>query len=104
MRPSSPYVLALALLAAAACSSSPSAAKTDHRSPRDQQLYEEAIANGELKLGMTRAEVTQSWGKPRRKTRESYRGRKNVEIWLYPFAQVYFDHDGYVMDFRSAAG
>ena len=92
----------LAAVAACGTSGGVGKGKTDHRSPEDQKRYDEAVARGEVKLGMTRDEVRRAWGKPRRKVRENHRGRKNVEIWLYPFSQVYFDRDGYVFDFRSA--
>ena len=97
-------LLILAPLLAACGSGGGREAPTAHRSPRDQQRYEAAVQRGEILLGMTRGEVTRAWGKPRRRARETYRGRKNIEVWLYAFAQVHFDADGYVMGFRSAAG
>ena len=92
-----------ALLAACQASGGSTSGKTAHRSKRDQQRYDGAVARGDVKLGMTKSELLRSRGQPRKKTRETYRGRKNVEVWLYAWSQIYFDHDGYVASVHSSA-
>ena len=65
------------------------------RTPERAAAYQRAIEQGELKLGMSRSEVVQAWGRPQKKDR-TRRGGVRVERWWYPSVFVYFDRDGYV--------
>ncbi|MDH3590554.1 MAG: hypothetical protein OER88_01655 [Planctomycetota bacterium] len=95
------------VLALAACGSTGSTdAEKDSqqdRSPRDQMRYEQAVAEGRILYGMSKAEVTQAWGQPARTRRVMFRGRKR-ENWVYAFSDIYFDEGGFVTGYSTAGG
>jgi hypothetical protein len=92
-----------AFLLLAACNSTPSdtPARSTPRTPEMEAKYKEAVARGEVKMGMTRREVEEAIGAPQRKDRTTYMSRQ-VERWNYPYSEIYFDRDGYVLGWRSA--
>lgn len=81
----------LALLLAACGSTADRAADARRRAQ-----YEEAIARKEIKLGMTKRMVRESWGAPQKRDRVR-RGTREVDRWWYPATFVYFHDDGYVI-------
>lgn len=92
----------LPLLLFAACSTvTPS--KPPERTPEQQQNVEEAIARGEVRMGMVRDEVRRAMGKPNRTSKTTYK-RRSATCWSYLYTDIYFDEEGYVIGWQSAVG
>jgi len=89
----------LCALLLGACASGGEKADTSSRSPEEQRKYEEAIARGEVKIGMTEDEVARTLGKPLRVDTTKYI-KRDVVRWSYTFNEIYFRH-GYVVGWRG---
>jgi outer membrane protein assembly factor BamE (lipoprotein component of BamABCDE complex) len=75
--------------------------KPPDRTPEVDRKYKEAAARGEVKFGMTRAEVRTAWGEPARTRKTTYR-KKLATLWAYPRADIYIDEDGFVIGWEGA--
>jgi len=70
------------------------------RTAAEEAQYEEAIDEGRIVLGMTRDEARRAWGSPMKKDTVTFRGEE-VERWMYPFSEFYFDRWGRVVGIRG---
>lgn len=79
--------------------------KPPDRTPEQEQKYKEAVERGEVKIGMTKAEVRKAWGSPTQTSRTTY-ARRPATCWSYGtrFTDIFFDDDGFVMAWASATG
>jgi outer membrane protein assembly factor BamE (lipoprotein component of BamABCDE complex) len=93
----------LLLLLPAACGTVDIASKPPDRTPEQQQNVKEAIARGEVRMGMIKDEVRQAMGSPLRTSKTTY-SRKQATCWSYLYTDIYFDDDGYVIGWLSATG
>ena len=94
----------LLLAACAAPGDKDPAGKAAHgRTPEDDKRYKEYAARGEVRTGMVKSEVRTALGEPSRTNRTTYR-RKSATCWSYPYRDIYFDDDGYVIGYQSAIG
>lgn len=75
--------------------------KPPDRTPETEQKYKEAVARGEVKIGMTRSEVRTAMGQPKRTSKTTYR-RKSATMWSYPLTDIYFDGDGFVIGWQTS--
>lgn len=91
-------LLLLPLLAA--CGSPGS--KAHNRTPEVQARFDEAVKNGQIRLGMSQDEVRKAIGRPKRTGREK-RGKEYLDTWYYPGSAVFFDAAGYVIDIEGMA-
>ena len=89
------------LILLAACQSSTS--QVPERTPEQEEKYKEAVARGEVKIGMTKGEVRAAIGPPKRTKKSMYRGR-NATVWSYLYTDIFFDENGYVLGWQSAVG
>jgi hypothetical protein len=103
--------VALFLILLAACGTTPEqeaeqqpAKAVQGRTPEQDRKYKEAAERGEVKYGMVRDEVrTAMRGGPQRTKKTTYK-RKPATCWSYPFTDIYFDEDGYVIGWQSLTG
>lgn len=94
----------LLLAACSAPSGTETPGKTPHgRTPEDDKRYKEYAARGEVRTGMVKSEVRTAMGEPNRTSRTTYR-RKSATCWSYPYRDIYFDDDGFVIGYQSAIG
>ena len=78
------------------CACTPAAQRRPDRSKSAEAKYKAAVERGEVKIGMTEAEVTKGYGKPKKKVK-STRDHRPVVRWLYMYSEVIFDADGFVI-------
>lgn len=94
----------LLLLVLAACGTAAKITETTpDRTPEAEQKYKEAVARGEVRIGMVQSEVRAAMGPPSRTSRTTYR-RKPSLCWSYLYTDVYFDGQGFVIGWQSALG
>lgn len=74
------------------------------RTPEQEEKYKEAVARGDVKLGMKMAEVREAMGrKPNRTSKTTY-ARKPATCWYYDRIDFYFDEDGYCIGWQGMTG
>lgn len=85
------------LLLAAACNT----ARAPKRTESQQADYDRAIKEGRILRGMKKSEVRQIRGSPQRRDRVTRMGGQ-VERWVYPWDEIYFDATHTVVGWEKA--